>query len=155
MWQVFLKHYNSQQEKPIRKEWLPQPIDEFHSTAGFGGKHMPVPGCAALKLPESPYLRSTHWLDLLPAVACKRNRERKQQIKAVPFMMAARRTPIVPLTIYTKAGRLKGTLREEAGHGEASWWRGWGLRVPCAAGVSACHSSTTHAGSWRSFEKRW
>lgn len=101
---------------------------------------MPFPGCTTLIVPESPHLRSTHWSNLLPAVACKRSRERKQQIKTVPFMMAARRTLIVPLTIYTKAGRLKGTLREEAGHGEASWWRGWGVYVQCAAGVSVCHA---------------
>lgn len=54
----------------------------------------------------------------LPAVACKTSRERKQQIKTVPFMMAARRTLIVTHTIYTKAGRLKGTQKEEAGHRE-------------------------------------
>lgn len=46
---------------------------------------------------------------VLPAVACKSSRERKQQIKTVPFMMAARRTLIATQTIYTAEGRSKGT----------------------------------------------
>lgn len=68
-------------------------------------------------------------LKVLPAVACKSSRERKQQIKTVPFMMAARRTLIVTQTIYTKAGRLKGTQREEAGHREGQLLEG--LRAVC------------------------
>lgn len=63
-------------------------------------------------------------LNVLPAVACNCSREKKQQIKTVPFMMAARRTVIVTQTIYTKAGRLKGTQREEAAHREGRRWRG-------------------------------
>lgn len=59
-------------------------------------------------------------------MACKSSRERKQQIKTVPFMMAARRTRIVTQTIYTKAGRLKGMQKEEAGHREGQLVEGLG-----------------------------
>lgn len=65
----------------------------------------------------------------LPAVACKCSRERKQKTKTIPFMMAARRTLIVTQTIYTKAGRLKGTQREEAGRREGQLAEG--LRFVC------------------------
>lgn len=66
----------------------------------------------------------------LPAVACESSRERKQQIKTVPFMMAARRTLIVTQTIYTAAGRLKGTWRKRGGAQRwASWQRGAGREV--------------------------
>lgn len=61
---------------------------------------------------------------VLPAVACKISRVRKQQIETVAFMMAARRTLKVSQTIYTKAGRLKYMQREEVGH-----------RVPAGGGA--------------------
>lgn len=72
--------------------------------------------------PTGPLRRS-----VLPAVACKSSRERKQQIKTVPFMMAARRTLIVTQTIYTVAGRSKGT--QGRGGGPAALGQlveGWG-----------------------------
>lgn len=75
-------------------------------------------------------------------MACRRSRERKQQIKSVPFMTAARRTPIVTLAIYTKAGRLKGRWREEAGPREGQLAEGLGSR--CAAGVT--HATGTPRG---------
>lgn len=52
---------------------------------------------------------------VLPAVACKSRRERKQQIKTVPFMMAARRPLIATQTIYTAAGRSKAMQRRGGG----------------------------------------
>lgn len=68
----------------------------------------------------------SYWnASVLPAVACKISRVRKQQIETVPFMMAARRTLIVSQAIYTEAGRLKYMWREEVEH-RASWWGGWG-----------------------------
>lgn len=64
----------------------------------------------------------------LPAVACKSSRERKQQIKTAPFMMAARRTLIATQAIYTQAGRLKGTQGGEAGRTEGQLVEGLGWR---------------------------
>lgn len=77
-------------------------------------------------------------------MACKISRERKQQIKTVPFMMAARRTVIVTQIIYTKAGRLKGMQREEAGTERASWW---GAEICVFELLQACHRDSTCTSS--------
>lgn len=95
---------------------------------------------------------------VLPAVACKSSRETKQQIETAPFMMAARRTLIVTQSIYTKAGRLKGMQKEEAGHRKGQLVEG--LRSVCVlcirdvAGVIVCHRDSTHTSSWLSFLER-
>lgn len=86
---------------------------------------------------------------ILPAVACKSSRERKQ-IETAPFMMAARRTLIVTQTIYTKAGRLKCTERERRG-GIQRWPAGGGAEIcVCSRCYRSllCHRDSTCASSW-------
>lgn len=95
-------------------------------------------------------------------MACKSSRERKQQIKTVPFMMAARRTLIDTQTIYTAAGRSKGTQGRGGGPrsvGPAGGVEGTGkvggvLCARGAAGVTTCQGDATGTSSCLSFLER-
>lgn len=82
-----------------------------------------------MSFPQRTTLKQTGSTKFLPAVVCKSSKGRKEQIKTVPFMMAARGTLVVTQTIYTKARRLKGTETEEAGHRAGQEVEGFGVCV--------------------------
>lgn len=98
----FLNSLCGQADRPASK-LSPHPWSTQSQGLHTGQCHVPR-SAESSRHPTGPLRQS-----VLPAVACKSSRERKQQIKTVPFMMAARRTLIVTQTIYTVAGRSKGT----------------------------------------------